>query len=381
MCCWVKAGSHHEKSYPYGIAHFLEHMKFKGTVSRTKERISNEVSEIGGRWGAATYPEWTRYYVHTPYDEWKQGVELLTDIVFRSTFPEREIALEKTVVVQEIRRAKDKPSDYGNRLLLRHLRGMHPERASNLGSESSVTSITREDLIRFNTEYYQPSNVVLVVTGHIDHSKLVNYLESLSFPNESDIQPSSLEKLLHCKLDGRIIHIERNIHQAQLHWGMYGPDRESLDRYAGYVAVRLLQSRIAKEIRTDRGLAYSVSVILNTMYSEGFISGYVGTDPGQIDESKKIILTELHRLRVEAVPADELSRTKKSIIGRFLIDEDHPEALNARLASEHIFGLTPDPLGFADRIRSVEARDVLLFAEAYFQESNMLFIQISKAPQ
>lgn len=306
MCCWVKAGGHHEKTYPYGIAHFLEHMKFKGTISRSKERISNEVSEIGGRLGAATYPEWTRYYAYTPYDEWKHGVELLTDIVFRSTFPEREIALEKTVVAQEIKRAEDKPSDYGSRLLLRNLRGMHPERATNLGSESSVSSITREDLIHFNREYYQPNNVVLVVTGHIDHSNLVNYLESLSFPIEFDIQPSSLGKLIHCKLEGKTILIERDIHQAQLHWGMYGPVRESLDRYAGYVAVRLLQSRIAKEIRADRGLAYDVSANLNTMHSEGFISGYVGTDPEKIDEAKKIIVTELKRLRFEAIPLNKL---------------------------------------------------------------------------
>ncbi|CAG7644346.1 M16 family metallopeptidase [Paenibacillus allorhizosphaerae] len=378
ICYWVKAGGHHELNYPFGIAHFLEHMRFKGTASRSKERIMEEVSEIGGRLNASTSPEWTRYFIYTPYDEWQHGTEFLTDLIFGSIFPEQEIAIEKSVVIEEIKRAEDNPQMYGSRLLLRMLRGMHPERAGNLGTESSVTSITRDDLIRFNREYYQPHNIVLVVTGHIDHGKLVAYLESIVPPAEGYNAPPKLEKLKRSKLDGRTVYIERDIRQAQLHWGMYGPDRESPDRYAGYVAVRLLQSRLTKEIRTERGLAYAVTAEMNTMFSEGAITGYAAAALDRIDEVKRIIVAEFIRLKTESVPEDELFRAKKSITGRHLIAEDQRESLNARLASEHIFGVSFDPVEFADRVLEVEADDVMRFAETYFQDNSMLFVQVSK---
>ncbi|CAG7648561.1 putative zinc protease [Paenibacillus solanacearum] len=378
ICYWVKAGGHYESNYPHGIAHFLEHMKFKGTGLRSKERIMEEVSEIGGRLNASTSSEWTRYYLYTPYDEWQHGAEFLTDIVFGSMFPEQEITIEKSVVIEEIKRAEDHPQMYGSRELLRMLRGMHPERAGNLGTESSVTSITREDLIRFNREYYQPHNIVLVVTGHIGHDKLTAYLEALVPPAEHSLRPSPLEKLKHSKLDGRTVYIERDIRQAQLHWGMYGPDRESDDRFAGYVAVRLLQSRLTKEIRIERGLAYAVAAEISTLYSEGTIAGYAAAALDRIDEVKRIIIDECLRLKNEIVPEDELFRAKKSITGRHLIAEDQRESVNARLASEHIFGASLEPVEFVERILEVGADEVKRFAQTYFHENGMLFVQVSK---
>ncbi len=97
ICYWVKAGGYHEADYPYGIAHFLEHMMFKGTTARAKERMNEMVEECGGRRGAATSTDRTKYFIYTPYEEWKQGVELLTDMVFHSTFPAEEIALTLTM--------------------------------------------------------------------------------------------------------------------------------------------------------------------------------------------------------------------------------------------------------------------------------------------
>lgn len=316
ICYWVKAGGHYEADYPYGIAHFLEHMMFQGTTTRTKERLNELVEECGGRRGAGTYNDRTRYFIYTPYDEWKQGIELLTDMLFHSTFPEEEIAKEKKVVIEEIKRAEDNPREHGRRVLLRILSGMHPERASRLGTEASVSSITRGDLLRFHNQFYQPSNIVLVVTGHIDHVALVQLLESLAIPEESErIAPTVLEKLKLCPLDGRTIHIARDIRQTQLHWGMYGPDTESEMRYAGYVALHVLgggsASRLRKLIRGDRGLAYDVGAGLSSMVSEGFIIGYVGTDPQRADEVRSIIIAELNRLKVEPLQDDELFRAKK----------------------------------------------------------------------
>ncbi|WP_248929142.1 M16 family metallopeptidase [Paenibacillus hamazuiensis] len=383
LCYWVKAGGHHEGGYPYGIAHFLEHMMFKGTASRTKENINEQAEESGGRLNASTGADRTRYFMYTPYDEWKRGAELLTDMVFRPAFPEEEIVREKTVVIEEIKRSEDNPREYGVRQLFRILRGMHPERASVLGTEASVASITRDDLLRFHRQFYQPGNVVLVATGHIDHDALVAYVDSLTVPATTSLpSPVGLAKLSPCPLDGRTIHIARDIRQAQLHWGMYGPDAGSADKYAGFVALHLLgggrSSRLRKLIRAERGLAYDVSARLSPLVSEGFISGYAGIDPQHIDEVRRIIVTELERLGCERVQDDELLRAQKAITGGYLIAEDRPEAVNARLAAQHMYGDVIDPGVFADRIREVTADDVLRFAQTYLQETKMLFIQVSR---
>lgn len=383
ICYWVKAGGHYESGYPYGIAHFLEHMMFKGTTTRTKERINESVEECGGRRNAATGNDRTKYFIYTPYDEWKQGVELLTDMVFHSTFPEEEIAKEKKVVIEEIKRAEDNPREHGRRELMRMLSGMHPERASILGTEVSVSSITRGDLFRFHRQFYKPDNIVLVVTGHIDHAALVPFLEALAIPRAAEEPaPPVLEKLRFCPLDGRTVHIARDIRQAQLHWGMYGPDLESEARYAGYVGLHVLgggsASRLRKLIRGDRGLAYDVGASLSPRSSEGFITGYVGADPQRIDEVRAIIIAELNRLKAEPLQDDELFRAKKSITGQYLIAEDYPEAINSRLASKHMYREAVDPETFVDRIRAVNAEDVIQFAETYLNTAEMLFVQVNR---
>lgn len=380
---YVKAGGHLESGYPFGIAHFLEHMMFNGTPTRTKEQITELAEASGGRINAGTGSTRTQYYMYTPYDEWQLGVELLTDIVFRSTFPEEELAREKKVVIEEIKRSEDNPREYGGRQLLRVLRGMHPERASILGTEASVASIAREHLIRFHQQYYRTTNAVFVANGYIDHDALTAYMESLNIAAvDEGPAPVDIGNLIPCPLGGRTIYTVRDIRQTQLHWGMYGPDYVSADKYAGYVALHILgggsNSRLRRLIRSERGLAYDVYARLNCMVGEGFITGYVGTDPQRIEEARNIIIAELNRIRQEKVTEDELYRAKKAITGSYLIAEDKPEAINARLAYRHLLGEDGAADDFAVRIREVEADDVLRFAQTYLDAAKMLFIQVGR---
>ncbi|MCS7461257.1 insulinase family protein [Paenibacillus doosanensis] len=384
LCYWVKAGGHHEHDYPYGIAHFLEHMMFKGTAVRTKEQISHDIEYYGGRLNAATGVDRTRYYAYTPYDRWKQGVSLLTDIVFHSTFPEHELQMEKKVVLEEIKRSQDHPREYGSRTLLRLLRGMHPERAGNLGTESTVSSISREDLVRFHSQFYRPGNIVLVATGHIPHEELVRHVSALDIPAA---EPASvrLDPLTRYQLGGRVVHEARDIRQAQLHWGMYGPDAYNDDKYAGFVAMHLLGggqgSRLWRRIRGEMGLAYEVRAGLSPMVSEGFITGYVATDPLRLEEAKAVILEELGRMRQERISDEELQRAQNAIVGRHMIAQDQAESVNARLASQQLYGLNTDPYHFAGRMRAVSADAVAAFAQTYLQQDHMLFVQVGRAEQ
>ncbi|MFE5321063.1 M16 family metallopeptidase [Paenibacillus sp. NPDC056579] len=381
LCYWVRAGGHYELQYPYGIAHFLEHMLFKGTKTRTKEQISYDTENYGSRLNAATGVDRTRYFVHTPYDKWKEGIGLLTDMVFHSVFPEQELQMEKKVVLEEIKRAQDNPREYGSRTLMRLLRGMHPERAGNLGTEETVSSITRDDLLRFHSEYYRASNIVLVATGYAPHEELVEYIAGLDIP-ASPPAAVGLEKLQPYQLNGHVVHEARDIRQAQLHWGMYGPDAYDDAKYAGYVAMHLLGngqgSRLWRRIRGEMGLAYEVRASLSPMVSEGFITGYVGTDPLRLEDAKAVILEELERMQKERITPEELERAHNSIVGRHLISQDQSEAVNTRLASQQLYQLNSDPRFFAEKIRSVTVEDVQAFAQAYLLKERMLFVQVSK---
>ncbi|WP_158606479.1 M16 family metallopeptidase [Paenibacillus ginsengarvi] len=381
LCYWVRAGGHYEDRYPYGIAHLLEHMLFKGTTTRTKEQISYDIENYGGHLGAGTSTDRTRYYAYTPYDRWQDGVKLLSDMLFQSVFPEEELTLEKKVVLEEIHRSRDNPRELGGRTLTRQLRAEHPERASNLGTEESVTSITRDDLLRFHGEFYGAGNIVLAATGHVKHEELVDLLNGLNIP-AGERPTHRLEKLQTCELGGRLIHEARDIRQAQLYWGLYGPDSFEESKYAGFVAMHLLgggqASRLWRNVRGEKGLAYEVWATISPMVSEGFITGFVATDPLRLGEVKSIIAGELERMRRERVTAEELERAQNAITGRHLIAQDKPEAINANMAARYLYDLNTDPRYFAERIRAVSGDSILEFAETYLDPARMLYVQVSR---
>lgn len=381
LCYWVKAGGHYESQHPYGTAHFLEHMLFKGTSLRTKEQISTDIELYGGRLGAATGTDRTRYVAYTPYDKWKQGVALLTDMMFHSTLPDDEIILEKKIVLEEIHRASDSPRDHGARTMMRLLRAMHPERASNLGTEETVSGLTRDDLRQFHDHYYRPSNIVLAATGHVQHNELVNYVSTLDIPEQPSVA-TELGKLQPYALSGEVVHISRDIRQAQLHWGMYGPDTYNDTKYAGIVALHILgsgqASRLWRDVRGDKGLAYDVSASIHPMISEGFITGFVATDPLQVGQVKAIIAAQLDRIRQEPLTALELERAQSAVTGRHLIAQDSTEAINANLAVQQLYGLNTDARYFAERIHGVTADEVLAFAQTYLAPERMLYVQVSR---
>jgi predicted Zn-dependent peptidase len=380
LCYWVKAGGHYEAEHPYGTAHFLEHMMFKGTAQRTKYEIAEEMDEIGGRFNGATGGDQTHYHILTPYDQWKKGLDLLTDMVFHSVLPEHEISLERKVILEEIKRAEDNVEMFGGRMLFRRLRVLNPERASNLGTPESVSAMTRADLIRFKEQYYSPDNITLVVTGRIHHQELVEYVQTLAIPAFSSVAVN-LEGLTESPLRGETIEVSRVMKQAHLHWGMYGPRANSVDVGIGHVIAALIggcySSRLKKLIRQDNGLAYTVNAGVSPMPTEGFIYGFVAVDPANIAEVKRIIVEQLELLKEELVSEQELQKVKKSLVGKYLISEDNMTSRNARLAYEHHQGVSSELADYVDNIEQVTVEAIQQFACRYFGEDKMVFIQLS----
>lgn len=376
---WTKVGGDYEKNFPFGIAHFLEHMMFKGTEERTKEDIKEEIDAIGGSFNASTWGDKTRYYTVVPFDKWETGVTVLSDMMFNSIFPEEEVKREKGVVLEEIKRYEDEPSGHAFNVLYEEMMKNRPERQSVLGTPDSVSSISRDDLLSFVDAFYQPKNMVFVATGNINHEALCSLLETLT-PSTSKEVDTSIEPFEPFSLGGKTITIEREIKQAHLRFGLFGPNAHEEDSYILDVIGTLLggsmSSRFFKIIREEKGLAYTANCGYMKGNDLGFLLGYVGTDKEKLSEVKEIIVKELNRLKTEPVSSKELEKVKNLKTGRYLVSQDYKEYINLHLAVQHMYGIGDSPVQYADKIKKVTSDDILRVANTYFGEDKMLFVEV-----
>jgi len=376
---WVKVGANNEKNYPYGIAHFTEHMLFKGTKNRTSEEINESIDGIGGNFNATTSAERTNYFTQVPFTGWEVATEVLSDMLFYSTFPVDEMEKEKKVVTEEIKRYEDDPGSQAYDLMMDELMKHYPERKNILGTRESVASITQEDLNRFVDEFYQPSNMVFVATGNINHEMLCEKLETLT-PKESKSVVSELEPFVPYELGGKTVSLEKDIKQAHLRWMLFAPTGHDKDAHVFDLVGTLLggsmSSRLFKIIREEKGLAYTASAGYAGGHSMGMLIGYVGTDVANLEDVKTTIIEQLERLKTEPVSDKELNKVKSLKSGRLLMAQDYKESINRDLAMKHLFELGEDVMEYTKKINAITAEDIMRVANTYFGEKKVLFAQI-----
>lgn len=376
---WVKVGGNNEKNYPYGIAHFTEHMLFKGTKNRTSEEINESIDGIGGNFNASTSAERTNYFTQVPFTGWEVATEVLSDMLFYSTFPIDEMEKEKKVVTEEIKRYEDDPGSQAYDLMMDELMKHYPERKNILGTRESVASITQEDLNRFVNEFYQPSNMVFVATGNINHEMLCEKLELLT-PKNSKPVVSEVEPFVPYELGGKTVSLEKDIKQAHLRWMAFAPTGHDKDAHVfdllGTLLGGSMSSRLFKIIREEKGLAYTANAGYAGGNSMGMLLGYVGTDVANLEDVKTTIIEQLERLKTEPVSEKELSKVKSLKSGRLLMAQDYKESINRDLAMKHLFELGEDVMEYTKKINAITAEDIMRVANTYFGEKKVLFAQI-----
>lgn len=378
LSLFVGAGSYHERQYPAGVAHFLEHMFFKGTTNRNAQQINEEIDGIGGVLNAYTTSERTKYYTLVPYRHWKTGSNVLLDMIWNATFPEEEIERERNVILEEIKMYEDDPSSFVFDLLERKMQINQAERQSVIGTVESVKSITRETLVSFVDEFYQPNNLIFVATGNIDHDELVSYVESIPATRTKKSVPSLVfEK---STFEEQHLTYTRDLQQAHLAWGSFGPSVYEEDTTVMKVIANLLggslSSRLYRIIREERGLAYSVSLDYSSKSDSGILYGYVGTEKEKIDEIKQIVLDEFEKLKTELVPQDELQRAINYTSGLFMLGLENHSSLNEFYGVHALLETNKTPDNFIEQIERVTAEDILTVANRYFSKENFLFVDI-----
>ena len=324
----VDAGTRDEAENEQGMAHFVEHLIFKGTRKRKAWHILNRMENVGGDLNAYTNKEETVIYSAFLTEHFGRALELLADIVFHSTFPQNEIEKETEVIIDEIQSYEDTPSE----LIFDDFEDMifrnHPLGRNILGRPDLLKKFRSEDAMAFTSRFYQPSNMVFFVLDDFNFQKIVRQVEKLlvdlplvTVENQRTIPPLYVPEQL-------VVHKET--HQAHVMIGSRGYNAYDDKRTALYLLNNILggpgmNSRLNVSLRERRGLVYTVESNLTSYTDTGAFCIYFGTDPEDVDTCLKLTYKELKRMRDVKMTSSQLMAAKKQLIGQIGVASDNNE--------------------------------------------------------
>jgi predicted Zn-dependent peptidase len=377
VSCFVmlSAGSRFETPGSKGIAHFAEHMFFKGTERRpTARTIATEIDTIGGEFNAFTGKELTGYYVKCATETRDVALDVLTDMLLASRFDSDEIEKEKGVILEEMNVYLDTPQRYVGNVYDRLLYADQPLGWDILGTKETIEGATRETFTSYLDTWYRPERMVVGIGGRIGDG-LTDRLEELlgglearptGLPAPVELPPDSSPVLLHTK----------SSEQAHLVLGVRGYPIGHPNRYAlQLLAVVLgggMSSRLFTEVREKRGLAYYVHAG-NTAYTDaGTFYASAGVDVDRVDEAITTILAEIRSIAREPVPADELEKARGYAKGRFVLRLESPQAtIQYGLRREVLEGEIEEPDELLRHLDAVTAEDVQRVAKDLFEDRRL----------
>ncbi len=363
---WVKAGARDELPEENGIAHFLEHMAFKGTKRRGAQAIAEEIESAGGEINAATGMETTTYYARVLKNDWKLALDILSDIFLHSTLDEAELERERDVILQEIAAAKDQPDDLVFDLAQAASYGDHPLGRSILGPESLVGTMTRDQMMAWRNRNYWASRIVVCAAGKIDHQELARETEKLFGHLEEGHAPQR-----HSPIFGSFAQTEQKpLDQTHIVLGFPAPNYRDPRIYQMQVLSSLLgggmSSRLFQEVREKRGLCYSVFSFGTSYEDVGQLGVYAATSPDHTQELIDVSSTVMMST-AESISTGEVDRAKAQLKASLVMNLESASSRADQIARQFLaFGKIPDMATLMERIEAVTPEDVRALAQAIF---------------
>jgi len=360
---WVLAGGRHERVEQNGIAHFLEHMAFKGTKRRSALQIAEEIEDVGGYMNAYTSREVTAYYARVLEADVPLALDVIADIVLNPVFDEREIETERGVILQEIGQSMDTPDDIIFDWLQEKAYPDQPLGRTILGPAERVRSFTRDDLAGFVAEQYGPGQMILSAAGAVDHDALVREAEAL-FGHLSPVISAPPAKALFHGGETRNV---KTLEQAHFALGFESPDYGDPAIHAAQIYANALgggmSSRLFQEIREKRGLCYTIFSQAGAYSDTGMMTVYAGTSDEQLAELAVVTLDEMKRA-ADDMNDEEIARARAQMKAGLLMGLESPSNRAERLARMiQIWGRVPDLEEVVAKIDAVTTQDVKDFAE------------------
>ena len=360
---WVLAGGRHEAVEQNGIAHFLEHMAFKGTKRRSALQIAEEIEDVGGYINAYTSREVTAYYARVLEADVPLGLDVIADIVLNPVFDPKEIEVERHVILQEIGQALDTPDDIIFDWLQEAAFPDQPLGRTILGPAERIEGFGRDDLTGFVAQNYGPDRMILSAAGAVDHDRLVADAERLF----GHLQPLARAAAAPAVWNSRERRETRDLEQVHFALGLAGPSIRDADFYPAQVYTTALgggmSSRLFQKIREERGLCYSIYAQAGAYDDTGMLTIYAGTSADEIAELSNLTIDEMKR-SAEDMSEAEIARARAQMKAGLLMGLESPSARAERMArSLAIWGRVPSVEENAAKIEGVTLAEVRAFAE------------------
>ena len=360
---WVLAGGRHEAAEQNGIAHFLEHMAFKGTKRRSALQIAEEIEDVGGYINAYTSREVTAYYARVLEADVPLGLDVIADIVLNPVFDPKEIEVERHVILQEIGQALDTPDDIIFDWLQEAAFPDQPLGRTILGPAERIEGFGRDDLTGFVAQNYGPDRMILSAAGAVDHDRMVADAERLF----GHLQPLQRSPAAPAVWSSRERRETRDLEQVHFALGLAGPSIRDADFYPAQVYTTALgggmSSRLFQKIREERGLCYSIYAQAGAYDDTGMLTIYAGTSADEIAELATLTIDEMKR-SAEDMSEAEIARARAQMKAGLLMGLESPSARAERMArSLAIWGRVPSVEENAAKIEGVTLAEVRAFAE------------------
>jgi predicted Zn-dependent peptidase len=351
---WLARGSRHEPVSLGGIAHFVEHMLFKGTATRSAEDIAQTIDSIGGQMDAFTSKEYAGYYLKVLDEHLPLAVDVLSDIVTRPAFATDDIEREKKVILEEIKMVEDTPDDLVHEIFTEHLWHGHPLGRPILGTPDTVSALDGPTIRRYFDGTYTAPHLIVAAVGNIEHDRVVELVSkafvgiSSSAAALSDRPPAVVPT---------VVVRNKDLEQSHVCLGTGAYPQDHRDRYASYVVNTCLggsmSSRLFQNVREKRGLAYAVFSGLTAYRDTGAVTIYAGCANEAVGELIDVVMAELRRLKDDSLSPEELRRAKDHLKGNLMLGLESTSSRMSNLARQEMY--FDQPYDLDETLRGVEA--------------------------
>jgi predicted Zn-dependent peptidase len=382
---WVRTGSRDEGLEEAGVSHFLEHLLFKGTERHSAIEISELFDGMGAATNAATSKESTHLHARFLDEHTDEAFQLLSEMLIAPSLPPEEVDSEREVVLEEIAMYEDEPQDRVHDVLAQAVHGNHPLGRRVLGEASVIGSIPVPQIARYHHDRYTRPNIVVAAAGHVDHDAVVELSQvHLGAPTgEPNRIPSNGDAIVPAP---RFLFQPKETEQYHICFGGPGIPRADERRFALAVLDAIFggstSSRLFREVREKRGLAYAVGSYTEQYADTGMVAMYIGTRGDNVGEACDIIGRELGSLRDEGVTAEELERAKEHVKGRMVLSLESTAARMTRLARSILFDVPLLSLDeMLDRVERVTAEDVAALAAEFYDPEQLSAAGIGPAEE
>lgn len=364
---WADVGTRHEDLKHNGVAHMVEHMMFNGTPTRTSRQIAEAVEDVGGQINAYTSREITAYYIHLLKDNMPMAMDILSDILQRPTFPDKELEKERDVIVQEIGMTNDTPDDV---VFDYYQETAYPGQALGapiLGRAEIIEGMKKETLYDYVHRFYTPEKLVISAAGNLDHDSFVQTARTMF----GDLPADTHQTYAPAKYEGGDKRIAKDLEQSHVVMGFQGITRDDPDYYSAVILGTVLgggmSSRLFQEVREKRGLVYSIYSSHSSYHDDGQFEIYAGTGPESLNKLVPVTCDEIVKIMQEPITEAELNRAKAQIKAGILMSRESMLSRANRQAKYLInFNVAPDISQLIAKIDAVTVYSVQKIAQKIF---------------